>query len=69
MKTDTLAKGFQISDRNPMLGVDARAELLNSLGKSLLEYPAMFGHRGRPGALVGELILSPLFQYPRQLLT
>ena len=47
-------EGFQVSDSNSMLGLDARADLLRSLGKSLLAHPDILGHQGRPGALVGE---------------
>ena len=56
LETDALAKGFQVSASNPMLGIDGRTELLKSLGKSLLNYPKIFGHHGRPGALVGRSI-------------
>lgn len=54
LKTEALADGFQISDKNPMLGVDSRANLLRSLGKSLLSQPEIFGPEGRPGNVVGE---------------
>jgi len=53
LKTEALAEGFQISSSNPMLGVDSRANLLRSLGKSLLSQPAIFGEQGRPGNVVG----------------
>ncbi|KAL1796939.1 hypothetical protein ACET3X_005479 [Alternaria dauci] len=52
LKTETLAEGFQISESNPMLGVDSRANLLRSLGKSLLSHPTIFGEQGRPGNVV-----------------
>ncbi|KAE8831559.1 hypothetical protein HRS9139_05801 [Pyrenophora teres f. teres] len=52
LKTEELAKGFQISDTNPMLGVESRANLLRSLGKSLLSQPEVFGKEGRPGNVV-----------------
>jgi hypothetical protein len=39
-----------------MLGVDSRANLLRSLGKSLLSQPAIFGEQGRPGNVVGTSI-------------
>ncbi|EOA81463.1 hypothetical protein ACJQWK_10658 [Exserohilum turcicum] len=52
LKTEALADGFQISDKNPMLGVDSRANLLRSLGKSLLSQPEIFGPEGRPGNVV-----------------
>ena len=54
LKTEVLAQGFQISDSNPMLGVESRANLLRSLGKSLLSQPDIFGKQGRPGNVVGQ---------------
>lgn len=42
-----------MSDKNPMLGVESRAELLRSLGQSLLDNSDLFGAEGRPGNLVG----------------
>lgn len=56
LDTDKLAKGFQVSDNNPMLGVDSRAALLRSLGQSLLDHPDVFGAEGRPGNLVDYLV-------------
>ncbi|XP_014561147.1 hypothetical protein COCVIDRAFT_87490 [Bipolaris victoriae FI3] len=52
LKTEELASGFQITDKNPMLGVESRANLLRSLGKSLLSHPEVFGQEGRPGNVV-----------------
>ncbi|SPO06690.1 related to Protein urg3 [Cephalotrichum gorgonifer] len=54
LETAALADGFQASDDNPLLGVDSRAALLRSLGKSLLAHPEVFGAEGRPGNLVGK---------------
>ncbi|KAM6531097.1 hypothetical protein FSOLCH5_000583 [Fusarium solani] len=56
LDTDKLAQGFQVSDSNPMLGVDSRAALLRSLGQSLLDHPDVFGAEGRPGNLVDYLV-------------
>ncbi|RMZ72894.1 Uracil catabolism 4 [Pyrenophora seminiperda CCB06] len=52
LQTSTLAHGFQISDTNPMLGIESRASLLRSLGKSLLSQLHIFGKEGRPGNVV-----------------
>jgi hypothetical protein len=54
LTTDALAEGFQVSDNNPLLGVDSRADLLRRLGRSLLSHPDVFGEAGRPGMLVGK---------------
>ncbi|KAH6636431.1 hypothetical protein F5144DRAFT_591600 [Chaetomium tenue] len=56
LETAVLAEGFQVSDGNPMLGVDSRAALLRSLGQSLLAHPDVFGAEGRPGNLVDYLV-------------
>jgi hypothetical protein len=57
MTDEKLATGFQVSDKNPLLGVASRAALLRSLGASLLENPTIFGEQGRPGNLVGKMAL------------
>ncbi|KAI5258062.1 DUF1688-domain-containing protein [Aureobasidium subglaciale] len=54
----TLAKGFQITPSNPMIGVGPRAQLLSRLGDSLLQNPEIFGPSGRPGNLVDHVINS-----------
>ncbi|KAK3357087.1 hypothetical protein B0T25DRAFT_589467 [Lasiosphaeria hispida] len=56
LEAAVLAEGFQVSDENPMLGVDSRAALLRSLGQSLLAHPEVFGAEGRPGNLVDYLV-------------
>ncbi|KAL2284393.1 hypothetical protein FJTKL_09087 [Diaporthe vaccinii] len=53
---EKLATGFQVSEQNPILGLDSRAALLRSLGESLLENPGIFGEQGRPGNLVDYMI-------------
>ncbi|KAI8933099.1 hypothetical protein NX059_009742 [Plenodomus lindquistii] len=52
LTTEALAEGFQISDSNPILGLESRADLLRSLGKALLSQPEVFGKEGRPGNVV-----------------
>lgn len=52
LKTTALAEGFQISESNPILGLESRADLLRGLGKSLLAQPTIFGEEGRPGNVV-----------------
>ena len=54
LSIDELAKYFQVSKENPLLGTEARAVLLRSLGASLLAHPQVFGSEGRPGNLVGK---------------
>ncbi|KAF9893349.1 hypothetical protein FE257_011781 [Aspergillus nanangensis] len=56
LKASQLELGFQIEESNPFIGTAARVELLNALGKSLLDLPEIFGDDGRPGNLVDYLL-------------
>ncbi|KAH7310634.1 hypothetical protein B0I35DRAFT_357901 [Stachybotrys elegans] len=60
LDTGSLISGFQISDQNPMLGVESRAALLRSLGRSLNSQTDVFGPSGRPGNLVDYVISHKL---------
>jgi len=52
-----LAQGFQVSQANPLLGVEGRVELLQRLGQSLNTMPQLFGRENpRPGNLVNYLL-------------
>ncbi len=46
-----LATAFQVSDGNPLVGLEGRAALLRRLGEVLAAQPALFGPLGRPGGL------------------
>ncbi|KAF2644158.1 DUF1688-domain-containing protein [Massarina eburnea CBS 473.64] len=56
LKTETLAKYLQITETNPILGLESRAALLRGLGTSLLSQPEVFGAEGRPGNVVDYLL-------------
>jgi hypothetical protein len=59
LTVDKLAQGFQVSQTNPLLGVEGRLELLQRLGRSLLREPHLFGQENpRPGNLVSYLLGS-----------
>jgi hypothetical protein len=45
----TLARGFQVSEENPLAGLEGRANLLRRLGRQVEARPDLFG--GRPGGL------------------
>jgi hypothetical protein len=49
----TLARGFQVSDSNPLEGLDGRTALLRRLGAQVLARPDLFASRDepRPGGL------------------
>lgn len=52
-----LAQGLQVSDNNPLLGLEGRVQLLQKLGQSLLSITHFFGNKNpRPGNLVDYLI-------------
>ena len=46
-----LGTAFQISESNPLVGLDGRVTLLRRLGDALSEQPAVFGTVARPGGL------------------
>ena len=46
-----LAKAFQVSDANPLVGLEGRVALLHRLGDSLAGWPDIYGVEGRPGEL------------------
>ena len=52
-----LAKGLQVSDTNPIMGLDGRASLLSKLSDALRN-KALFGLSGRPGHMLGERTLQ-----------
>ncbi|HSW20434.1 MAG TPA: URC4/urg3 family protein [Ramlibacter sp.] len=57
--TDHLAQAFQVSDINPLVGLEGRAVLLRRLGEVMSEQPEVFGEDGRPGGLF-DMLVSPL---------
>jgi len=52
LTVDTLAKGLQVSESNPMSGLEGRAGLLIRLSTAL-ENADIFGTDGRPGNMIG----------------
>lgn len=48
-----IARGFQVNERNPLIGIDGRAHLLSRLGNEAAANPAAFSRSGspRPGGL------------------
>lgn len=52
-----LAKSFQVSEQNPLVGVSGRVNLLQRLGVAVTRSPHLFGtHPARPGHLVDFLL-------------
>jgi hypothetical protein len=58
LATDHLASAFQVSESNPLVGLEGRAVLLRRLGEAMSEQPEVFGPRGRPGGLF-DLLVAP----------
>jgi len=57
LTVEKLAQGFQVSQQNPLVGVEGRLQLLQRLGKSLQASPHLFGRENpRPGNLVNYLL-------------
>jgi len=52
-----LQQGFQVTDTNPMIGLEGRADLLRRLGQQLVARPDVFAlcDRARPGGLFDRL--------------
>ncbi len=48
-----VASAMQVSDANPIVGLEGRSSLLVNLSKALLENTIYFGAAGRPGHIVG----------------
>ena len=57
--TDHLAAAFQVSEANPLVGLEERAILLRRLGEAMHEQPEVFGPDGRPSGLF-DTIVSPV---------
>ncbi|WP_445493339.1 URC4/urg3 family protein [Rhodopseudomonas sp. RCAM05734] len=54
-----LARGMQVSDANPLVGLDGRADLLRRLGTLVASKPDVFGMHDtpRPGGLFDQLVM------------
>jgi len=50
-----LADIFQVSERNPLVGLEGRASLMRRLGEALREQPDLFTATGQPGHLFDAL--------------
>ncbi len=57
LSAEQLCAGFQISDINPLVGIEGRAELLRSLGRVIAAAPETFASKDtpRPGGLFDRL--------------
>jgi hypothetical protein len=53
MTVEMLADGMQVSEKNPMSGLEGRAGLLMRLSQAM-QNQEMFGKDGRPGNMIGK---------------
>jgi hypothetical protein len=58
LDVDDLKRGMQVSETNPMIGIDGRADLLRRLGALVASRPDVFGTRDtpRPGGFFDRLV-------------
>jgi hypothetical protein len=52
---EALSRAFQVSEGNPLVGLEGRLEVLRRLGMAMLEHAGTYGPLGRPGALYDAL--------------
>ncbi|MEM7022235.1 MAG: URC4/urg3 family protein, partial [Pseudomonadota bacterium] len=52
---DTLARAFQVTESNPLAGIEGRVALMQQLGRALTSRPDMFGTPARIGSLFDHL--------------
>jgi Protein of unknown function (DUF1688) len=57
LSADDVARGLQVSEANPLVGLEGRVELLRSLGRLVTSKPDVFGRHDtpRPGGLFDHL--------------
>jgi hypothetical protein len=53
---DEIEVGFQVSEDNPLVGLEGREALLRRLGEAIVAKPAIFGEEGRLGGLFDYLM-------------
>ena len=52
---ERLEKAFQVTPKNPLVGLEGRAALLRRLGDAMHAQPEIFGHPARPGHVFDQL--------------
>lgn len=58
LSVQQLARGLQVTETNPILGLEGRAGLMVRLGDALRN-TALFGNAGRPGHMLGNIDSTP----------
>jgi hypothetical protein len=55
-----LARAFQVTETNPLVGLEDRAVLLRRLGEVIAEQPEVFGDEGQRPSGIFDMLISPL---------
>ncbi len=55
LTAEQLGEAFQVSERNPLVGLEGRSAVLRRLGSAMREHADTYGPLGRPGALFDAL--------------
>lgn len=63
VQTADLGLAFQVSDSNPLVGLDGRANLLRQLALALKDRPDVFGRPDAPGLLRPGHLVDTLFRH------
>jgi hypothetical protein len=58
LSVDQLSRAFQVSDTNPLVGLDGRVHLLRRLGDALAAQPEVFGETARVGNLYTNMLTA-----------
>jgi hypothetical protein len=58
-------QAMQVSESNPMVGIEGRTSLLTNLSQALKASPTFFGEDARPGNLIGMFSSGSLPAYPQ----
>ncbi|MBT9553134.1 MAG: URC4/urg3 family protein [Hydrogenophaga sp.] len=59
LTAERLGEAFQVSARNPLVGLEGRSAVLRRLGSAMREHADTYGPLGRPGALFDALRSGP----------
>ena len=62
LTSERLGEAFQVSERNPLVGLEGRTQVLRRLGEALRARADVFGAIGRPGALFDALHTGPTLE-------
>ena len=62
LTAERLGEAFQVSTRNPLVGLEGRSAVLRRLGLAMLENAGTYGPLGRPGLLFDTLHRGPSVQ-------